>query len=240
MQAGAVPLDSAIFFETPEQIYGRIFRLLRPKAPVPDITVEYCAFANANSSIRLRNGVLEVRISDVLADAPAPVTEALAQILVSKLFRKSIPPAVNHRYRVYLNRRDIRHRLEQMKRERGRKQVLGPQGESWNLVELFEEINVRFFGGMMARPALGWSRRPSRTTLGHYDPGHHTIVLSSILDRPGVPRIAVEYVMFHEMLHLKFPVDHRGARRCVHTPEFKAAEREFPELVRAREALRQL
>ena len=32
--------------------------------------------------------------------------------------------------------------------------------------------------------------------------------------------------MFHEMLHLRHPVQHRGARRCVHTPEFKQAEKE--------------
>ena len=240
MQAEVLPLDSAIFFESPEQVYQRIFRLLRPRSPVPAVSVEYCRFANANSSIRLRDGVLEVRISDVLQDAPAPITEALAHILLSKLYRKSIPAAVNRRYRVYLNRRDVRHRLEQLKRERGRKHIDGPEGSCWNLVQIFEELNVRFFGGMMARPALGWSRRPSRTTLGHYDPSHHTIVLSSILDRAEVPKLAVEYVMFHEMLHLKFPVDHRGARRCVHTPEFKAAEREFPELARAREALRHL
>jgi hypothetical protein len=93
---------------------------------------------------------------------------------------------------------------------------------------------------MMARPDLGWTVRSSRTTLGHYDPSHHAIVLSSILDRPEVPRIAVEYVMFHEMLHLRYPVDHRGSRRCVHTPEFKAAEKEFPRLKEAREALKHL
>ncbi|MBC7927568.1 MAG: M48 family metallopeptidase [Bryobacteraceae bacterium] len=92
----------------------------------------------------------------------------------------------------------------------------------------------------MARPDLGWSLRKSRVTLGHYDPCHHAIVLSSLMDGPEVPRLAVEYVMFHEMLHLRYPVEHRGARRCVHTPEFKAAERTFPQMKEARELLRKL
>ena len=130
--------------------------------------------------------------------------------------------------------------MQRIKRERGRKQIGDPKGTVYDMVELFEELNIRFFGGLMARPDLGWSRRPSRTTLGHYDPSHHMIVLSRILDRPEVPKIAVEYVMFHEMLHLRYPVDHRGARRCVHTPEFKAAEKEFPELKEARDALKHL
>jgi hypothetical protein len=130
--------------------------------------------------------------------------------------------------------------MQRIKRERGRKHISDPQGNCYNLVELFEDINFRFFGGLMARPDLGWTRRVSRTTLGHYDPSHHAIVLSSILDRPAVPRIAVEYVMFHEMLHLRHPVEHKGARRCVHTPEFKLAEKEFPHLKEAREALKHL
>ena len=233
-------LESAIFFETPEQIYDRVFRTVRPRTAVPPIAVEFCAFANANSFIRLTNGAIEVRISDVLRDAPAPVMEALAFILICKLYRKPVPRSCSHRYRMYLNRRDVRHEMQRVKRERGRKHLGDPKGRCYDMVELFEELNLRFFGGMMSRPALGWSLRPSRSTLGHYDPSHHAIVLSSILDRPEVPKIAVEYVMFHEMLHLRHPVDHRGARRCVHTPEFKAAEKEFPALKEAREALKHL
>jgi predicted metal-dependent hydrolase len=76
--------------------------------------------------------------------------------------------------------------------------------------------------------------------LGHYDPSHNTIVLSRILDDAKVPRLAVEYVMFHEMLHVRYPVDHSGSRRCVHTPEFKDAEREYPRYREAKELLRKL
>lgn len=92
----------------------------------------------------------------------------------------------------------------------------------------------------MARPALGWSKRTSRTTLGHYDPSHHAIVLSRVLDNDQVARVAVEYVMFHEMLHLRYPVEHRGANRCVHTPAFKQAEKQFELLSQAKEALKKL
>jgi hypothetical protein len=65
-------------------------------------------------------------------------------------------------------------------------------------------------------------------------------VLSKILDRTEVARIAVEYVMFHEMLHLRYPVEHKGARRCVHTPEFKLAEQQFEGLKEAKDLLHKL
>jgi hypothetical protein len=66
------------------------------------------------------------------------------------------------------------------------------------------------------------------------------IVLSKALDQPHVPRLAVEYVMFHEMLHLRHPVEHRGARRCVHTREFKLAEEQFENLKQAKEYLKRI
>lgn len=233
-------LESALFFETPEQIYARVFRTLKPRTSVPQIAVEFCRFANANSTIRLHGGRLSVRITDLLEGAPAPIQEALAYILLSKLYRKPVPRVYAHRYRVYLNRRDVRHALQLVRQTRGRKYVSGGAGETYDLVEIFEALNLAHFHGLMARPELGWSRRPSRTLLGHYDPSHNAIVLSRLLDRPEVPRVCVEYVMFHEMLHLRHPVEHRGARRCVHTPEFKAAEKEFPRLAEAKALLKRL
>jgi hypothetical protein len=105
---------------------------------------------------------------------------------------------------------------------------------------MFEELNFRYFHGLMARPLVGWSSQASRTLLGHYDSSHNAIVLSRILDRPEVPRLAVEYVLFHEMLHLRHPVEHHGARRCVHTQTFKNAERQFENLREAKAFLRRL
>ena len=55
-----------------------------------------------------------------------------------------------------------------------------------------------------------------------------------------VPRFVVEYIMFHEMLHLKHPVKLRGSRRCVHSREFAAEERSFPELAQAQRFLKHI
>ena len=231
-------LQSAIFFETPEQIFARVFKELRPRTNTPAVHIEFCKFANANSFVRWEHDRLSIRITDVLEGAPAPILEALAYILLSKLFRRAVAKEHAERYRRYLNRKEMRRTLQLVKQARGRKFVSGPRGSVYDLEELFEELNLRFFHGLMARPLLGWSRTPSRVMLGHYDPSHNAIILSRILDQQRVPRRAVEYVLFHEMLHLRFPVEHRGARCSVHTAEFKAAEKEFPHLKEAKELLK--
>jgi hypothetical protein len=240
MYPGDVPLQSAIFFETPEEIFARVFSELKPRTPVPPICVEFRRYANANSFVRWDDAGLTVRITDVLEGAPSQILEALANLLLSKLVRRSIPKIHAERYRRFLNRKEMRRSLQLVKQTRGRKFVSGPRGECYNLEEIFEDLNFRYFHGLMARPLLGWSRTASRSMLGHFDPSHNAIVLSRMLDRAAVPQLAVEYVLFHEMLHLRYPVEHRGARRCVHTAEFKAAEQQFAGWQQAKQMLKKI
>jgi hypothetical protein len=233
-------LQSALFFETPAEIYARVFQELKPRTTLPVIRVEFRPFANADSFIRMTEEGLHVRVADVFEGAPAPVMESLAHILLGKLFQRPVARAYTHRYRLYLNRRDVRQRMHVVRQIRGRKFVSGPAGVHHHLEQIFEELNARFFNGLLGRPLLGWSRHPSRSMLGHFDPSHNAIIISRIFDSNRVPRVALEYVLYHEMLHLRYPVDHRGVRRRVHTREFRAAENEFPRLREAKEILKQL
>jgi hypothetical protein len=238
LQLGKMQVESALFFESVEQIYSRVFRTLNPRLAPPEIVLRFHKYANANSRVRLQGGQLRVDISDLLQPAPAPIQEALAAILISKLFRKRPPPEHLACYRNYLNRAEFLHTLHRVKQERGRKFCYDARGRFYNLFEIFDELDREYFGGLLPRPRLGWSLRPSRTTLGHYDPSHNTIVLSSLLDCEEAPLLIVQFVMFHEMLHLRHPVHHEGARRCVHTKDFKKAERQFADYTVAKVALR--
>jgi hypothetical protein len=221
-------------------LFHRCYRELRPRAPIPEIHVQFYPFANINNTIRLREGEVYVRLSDLLEGAPQPVLHAIAHILLAKLYRKPIQRAMETRYRRYVSSHDLTHKAQLVRQMRGRKQVDSPRGRVYDLEEVFESLNTRFFHGLMARPLLTWSREHARNLLGHYDPAHNTIVISRAFDRPQVPRYAVEYIMYHEMLHLKHPVKLRGSRRCVHSTAFSAEENLFPELEQAKAFLKVL
>jgi hypothetical protein len=233
-------LQSALPLESPEEIFARAFREIKPRTPLPNVSVEFCRFANPDSFIRLQAGAIHARISDLLEGAPSSVLEALAHILLGKLFRRPVARIYAHRYRLFLNRRDVRHQMHLVRQIRGRKFVSGPQGSHYNLEAVFEALNMQYFDGLLARPLLGWSRQASRSMLGHFDPSHNAIIISRIFDNAGVPGLALEYVMFHEMLHLRHPVEHSGARRRVHTREFRQAEKQFAKLKEAKETLKKL
>src|SRR3984893_8229414 len=132
-----VGLESVIFFETPQEIFARVFSELKPRTAPPAIRVEFRQFANANSFIQWDESGLEIRITDVLDGAPAQILEALAHILLSKLLRRRAPRTYAERYRRYLNRKEMRRTLELVKQTRGRKFVSGPMGSFYDLQEIF-------------------------------------------------------------------------------------------------------
>jgi predicted metal-dependent hydrolase len=222
------------------QIFEETFSELRPRSLIPEIRVSFFRFANVNNTIRLREGRLLVRISDLLEGAPEPVLRSIAHILLAKMYRMPINREHSTRYRRYVSTHHMSQKAHLVRQMRGRKRIRSAQGHVYHLEEVFEDLNRRFFYGLLARPLMTWSGERSRNRLGHYDPAHNAIVVSSIFDHPRVPPYVVEYIVYHEMLHLKHPVKLRGSRRCVHSAEFQAEEKLFDQLDSAKEFLKRL
>jgi hypothetical protein len=215
-------------------IFQEEYRALRPRAPIPPIAVRFRRFTSLNTTIRLREGRIFVSLSDLIEGAPESVLRAIAHILLAKLYKKPIDASQNLRFKRFTTSAAVTRQTELIRHARGSKRYSGPQGHFYNLEQIFDSLNERFFGGLLGRPELTWSEGMARRSLGHYDAAHNTIVVSRVFDRPSSPSYAIEYLLYHEMLHLKHPVRMRGLRRCVHSREFKAEEARFPQL---REAL---
>jgi hypothetical protein len=177
-------------------------------------------------------------VSDLLEGAPEAVQHSIAHILLAKLYRQPVDRIHSARYRRYVASHDVAAKARLLRQMRGRKHIHSARGHYYHLEEIFDDLNRRFFHGLMGRPQLTWSQNHARSSLGHYDPAHNAIVISRVFDHPRVPHYAVEYILFHEMLHLKHPVKLRGSRRCVHSREFLAEEKSFPELTDAKKFLR--
>ena len=213
---------------------------MRPAAALPELKIEFFAFANVNNTIRLRQGRLLVRLSDLLEGAPDAVLRAIAHILLAKMYRQPIDRGHAARYRKYVASHDIVRQTHLVRQLRGRKRLRPARGYFYDLDSIFEQLNTRFFHGLMARPRMSWSQTKTRRILGHYDPAHNAIIISRIFDHSAVPTYVLEYIVYHEMLHLKHPVRLRGSRRCVHSPEFHAEEKLFPHMTEANAFLKRM
>ena len=126
--------------ETSEEIFARVFNEYRPRTPLAAVRLAYKRYANANSAISFRESRLEVRLSDLWQGAPAKVVEALAHILIAKMFRRTPPQAALGVYRRWLSQRDVRRSLELVKQVRGRKFISGATGAHWDLQQIFARL----------------------------------------------------------------------------------------------------
>jgi hypothetical protein len=216
-----------------QQFYAEAFRQLAPRRAAPEIDAEFYHYVGLNNTIRLRGGRVYVRVSDLLTDAPPEVHQSLAYVLVAKLLKQKVPPVQMQLYRAYTRKPQLLQGAEERRKENGRKLITSSQGGFYNLELLFHKLNRRYFDNALAKPTLTWSQRETRRIFGHHDGAHDTIVISRTLDAPDVPDWVVEFVLYHEMLHVKHPVRVVKGRRYIHTAAFRSDEKRFPQYAEA-------
>ncbi len=216
---------------TPQQVemcYKEVFSFYDDEIKTPSVEVEFYPYVNVNSRIKSSNGTVYVKIAELLNNVPLKIHEALAHILVAKLLGKKVPVNARKIYRDFLNKADFQAKAINHKRETGRKMITSPIGNVYNLENIFGKLNLVYFQNEIEKPQLSWSIRQTYRRLGHHDPVHNAVIISKSLDAKDVPKYVVEYVVYHEMLHIKHPVYQKNGRRCVHTTEFKRDEEKFP------------
>jgi hypothetical protein len=216
-----------------EQIFRRIYTRLGCLGRPPQFVIEYHPYANLTHTIRLREEIALVRLSDALEPAPRAVLEAIAAILLSRLYGKCPPDELLDIYRRFSYAQSTRRRILRLRELRARRAEHRPRGCHHDLEPLFGALNRRYFQDSLPQPRLAWSRRVWRSQLGCFDPALDQIVLNLKLDQPGVPRYVVSYVLYHEMLHLKHPIGLERCRRTSHSGQFRKEEKRFEHYGRA-------
>jgi hypothetical protein len=215
----------------------RMFTRIGCDGRPPHFRVEFYPYKSLVLTIRRREDLVYVRFSDLLRRAPLEVLEAAAALLLSKVYRRKAPRALVQPYLEHARSDRMRGRIDKMRSRRVRRVPTMAQGRHHNLSELFDRLNQQYFAGELQRPHIGWSMRSWRRQFGCYDPGPNQIVLNRRMDRPVVPQFVVEYVLYHEMLHVKHPTRRSGCSLVSHSPEFRVEEKRFAQFTVARKFL---
>ncbi len=180
---------------------------------------------------RVQKGVLHVRVHHMFLDAPAAVVDALVRY-VTRGDRDASATLGDHID-------DNGFRLARRKRNA----PLVTNGKHHDLLELFNGINERYFGGGV-NAVITWGMRSTRKPkgasqrtikLGSYSAVDRLIRIHPALDQKWVPRYFVAYVVYHEMLHHVIPGSRGLGRVNLHPPEFKEREKQFRHFERALE-----
>jgi predicted metal-dependent hydrolase len=219
-------------------IFRRIYTRIGCEGRPPNFIVEYHPYSGLTHTIRLREDIAHVRLSDVLREAPNSVVEATAAILLGRLYRRRPPSELLNAYREFSNSGATRKHLLQLRQRRARRVEHKPAGTHHDLAALLDRLNQTYFESSLERPVLGWSSRDWRSQLGCFDPALRQILINRRLDHETVPSFVVEYVLYHEMLHVKHPMRFVRCRRESHSVQFREEEKRFADYQRATAFLR--
>ena len=216
-----------------QKVFSDTFRQLDPsgrrfRLAVGDIEVKFYPYAGLHHTIRVRSGRVFVRLSDIFQTAPPEVVRAIAFLLVARLLSRKVPKAHEQIYRAYAFSPQVLRASDLARQKRGRKVITSAQGKVYDLDRMFARLNRHYFQSELEKPVLTWSKRRARSILGHHDSVHNTITISKTLDSTDVPEFFVEYILYHEMLHIKHPARLINGRRYYHTAAFRAEEQRFP------------
>jgi hypothetical protein len=178
---------------------------------------------------RVQKGVLHARVHHMFLDAPPPVVDALVRY-VTRGDRDASATLGDH---IDANG----FRLARRKRN----DPLVSKGRHHDLLELFDQMNERYFGGSI-NAVITWGKRSTRKKrgepqktikLGSYSAVDRLIRIHPALDQKWVPRYFVAYIVYHEMLHHVIPGSRGLGRVNLHPPEFKEREKQFRYFERA-------
>lgn len=194
--------------------------------------IELTLTDNASTMMTFKPGTLRrpprLRVHRMFTRAPTHVIEALAQWSLGRR-----PHSVGKVLDDFIaaNRHLIKRKPVLLEK-------LTSAGEFHDLRKYHDDVNAAEFGGRIDAP-ITWgkvppARRRRSIRLGSYSPTDHLIRIHPYLDQDFVPDFFVRYIVFHEMLHAELGVviDPVG-RRCVHTREFNARERQYRDYAKA-------
>ncbi|MGE0546832.1 MAG: hypothetical protein AB7O24_03855 [Kofleriaceae bacterium] len=172
----------------------------------------------------------EVRLHHMFADADPVITRALARYIAdndadaSRVLGEFIDANSGH----------VRGRSR-----RAPTQVIFTAGEHYDLREIYDELNAKYFENKIDA-SITWGARTGRPRrrnsikMGSYSVEDRLIRIHRSLDRAFVPRFFVAWIVFHEMLHQVHDIRVRNGRREFHSKQFLADEAQFEHYDRAR------
>jgi len=200
------------------------------------VSAEFQSFREFKLKWRRSCGWIEFETSDYLKDAPPEVMKGLAEMIFSRLSgtRMDEYPKVMHDWITS----DEFVRNNQPEFLRRSKNLTGKAaGAHIDLNESYKRLVDMGLVEYDKDIVISWTKRPNVKSIGHASVLMKVITISSALDSSNIPSFVSDFVLFHELLHLKKGFDPFGER---HGSDFRAMESLHPKASEADEWLKRL
>jgi len=193
------------------------------------ISAEFKGLKDTMVRSRRRDGHVELKVSDIFEGAPPEVMNGLANMIFSQLYRKK-----RGRYTKeildWMMSDDFVRSKQPIFLKRSRNLTRSAAGEHIDLDDSYERLIDLGLVDRDGNIVISWTKRDNAKKIGYCSFFMRVVVISSILDSPDTPPFVIDYILYHELLHLRKGVD---PLRRHHNKEFLDLEDLYPMRSRA-------
>ncbi|MDR0523046.1 MAG: hypothetical protein LBG62_01280 [Candidatus Methanoplasma sp.] len=235
--AGAVACGQGIASEYPGDLLCRAFRGAGERRGFERTEAEFVAFKELKVRWQRSYRWAEFKVSDYLADAPAPVLEGMADSLFARIAGEddslSYPKAMTD----WITAPSFAESKQPVYLRRSRNLTRSPVGDKRSLSESLERLEG--LGLAEADPSvhLSWTRESSARKVGHCSVLMKVVSISNALDSDMIPEYVLDFCLYHELCHIAMGFDPSLKR---HGERFAEMESRYPRKADAEEWLKRL
>ena len=206
-----------------------------------DPKLEIYEYSTIKYTIRKKRDHIQFKICDIYLMADEAVFRAFARKMCRHYLDRKNTAADEDLYKSFVTHETVSAAWKRIRMERGKgKRFLAPAGREHDLTLLARDVARRYFPADFVLPGLGWSLIRAKRRFGHYDSEHNMVIVSRALDTANVPSLVIEYILYHEFLHIKHGTVWKGNKNWVHTREFHNEEKRFKGYEKAKKRLKEL
>ena len=203
--------------------------------PYDDYKVILKPLAHLHYAYRIENGGITIELSDYLKDAPDKVINDTCKAIIKwSSGRKYVAP---DSLMDYISSDDFIVRSRPVYLDRSRSFRRDQQGAHKNLLDSIERLmeSGLVLESDIQNSYITWAEHMAKYRFGQCNQMFRVISVNPDLDSDSVPDTVVDYVVYHEILHLRQGVM-RGHRP--HNAKFRGWEHSYPDYERIENYLR--
>jgi len=205
--------------------------------PYDDYKVTLKPKAHLHYAYRIRKGGIDVELSDYLSDAPDIVIRDACKAIVkwTRSGRYVAPDSLLQ----YVRSQDFIVKCRPVYLKRCRSLSMTQQGHTKNLIDSVERLME---AGLVNEDDIRnsyytWASHMAKYRFGQCNQTFRVVSVNPILDDDRVPDVILDYVIYHETLHLR---QDTSKNRRPHNAQFRSWEHMFPDYDKAEQYLRNI
>lgn len=200
-------------------------------------TASFRGTKDVQASWRKSENSIDITISDYLFDAPDDVLSEFSRYVCQTAVGKK--PVYGKAYTDWVRSDEFIISKRKIYLGRSRNLTCSPEGNERDLTESLDRLldSGLLDAKSISNSFFSWTKSPNARKMGFCSQMMRVVGISSILDDVSVPEFVLDYVVYHESLHLA--QGHRPGM-SPHDRPFRIEEKKYPKYEEARQFLKKL